>query len=270
MSDSNDRQVNFGTVAKDYALYRNDFPEIVLDQLKQRGLDFSNRSVADLGCGTGIVTRLLAERGARVVGVEPSKELLDEAYSIPVNGDSDFSIEYVNAAAEETGLVENSFDVVTAVRAWHWFDRQKVISEIKRILKAKGFLAVIDSAFIPGESQLAQDTIEMIKSYMPGGVLKPAGSKAETNERRNGFPANWFAEWEEAGFGLIDSWQTKYAVSFSHEEWRGRVRSLSWISSMNEEERKGLDGELAAYLSNHYPDQRVEVPHVCSVVLMKI
>ncbi|PYZ93028.1 hypothetical protein CR194_07460 [Salipaludibacillus keqinensis] len=69
-------KVNFGNVAKSYANYRNDLPVELLDSLKLRGIDFLNRRVADLGSGTGVLSRALHKAGAEVIGVEPSTELL--------------------------------------------------------------------------------------------------------------------------------------------------------------------------------------------------
>jgi ubiquinone/menaquinone biosynthesis C-methylase UbiE len=261
-----DNKPNFGSVARDYALWRNDFPKIVLDQLIEKGLKINRSKIVDLGCGTGIICRALVEKGAEVVGVEPSEELLGEA--IAIDNEQGLSIKYVKENAEETYLPSHTFDGVTVVRAWHWFERSKVLPEIKRILKAKGHLCIIDSAFVPSKSKVARDTLEIIRKYTPNGVLKPAGSKAETKERKNGFPACWFNEWEQAGFKLIDSWQLDYEVSFTHEGWRGRVRSLSWIAEFDFETRKHLDAELDYYLRENHPHEPIVIPHECSVVFL--
>ncbi|MBP3953086.1 class I SAM-dependent methyltransferase [Bacillus suaedae] len=87
-------KVNFGNVAKDYARYRNDLPIELLESLKLRGINFNNKKVADLGCGTGVLSRALHREGAVVVGVEPSKELIQEAKQI--DGNEGYMIDYVN------------------------------------------------------------------------------------------------------------------------------------------------------------------------------
>ncbi|MES9740342.1 class I SAM-dependent methyltransferase, partial [Peribacillus frigoritolerans] len=72
-------EVNFGNVAKNYVQYRNDLPVELLESLKLRGIDFNNKKVVDLGSGTGVLSRVLHNEGAAVVGVEPSAELIEQA-----------------------------------------------------------------------------------------------------------------------------------------------------------------------------------------------
>jgi ubiquinone/menaquinone biosynthesis C-methylase UbiE len=260
-------KINFGSVAKDYAQSRNILPLDLFEQLIAKGFNIRNSRIVDLGCGTGIICRALTNGGAVVIGVDPSNELIQEAKTL--DEQNNLSIKYVQATAENTNLPSHSFDAVTVVRAWHWFDRSKALEEIKRILKDTGYLIVMDTAFVPSKSEVASNTIEIFKKYTPDGVLKSAGSKADVKERRDGLPANWFNEWVQAGFSLINSWQIEYEVSFSHEGWHSFVRSLSWFSELDIEKRNQLDKDLHNYLMNYSIDP-ILMPHVCSVVILKL
>ena len=147
--------IDYGQVAKSYAKTREDIPVSLMDSLYVRGIFLDGRKVVDLGCGTGALTRKLAMRKANVIGVDPSKELLHHANAL--NMAKNYNIPYVQGTSEDTGLQDSQFDIVTVMRAWHWFDREKAIQEIKRILKAKGTLIVIDSGFLVGSSVVDED-----------------------------------------------------------------------------------------------------------------
>lgn len=259
-------QVNFGSVAKSYALYRNDIPRELIESLKIRGINFSKKNVVDLGAGTGALSRLLAQEGACVVGVEPSIELIEQAKVFDEkNG---INIKYINNYSESTGLEEGKFDIVTVMRAWHWFDRNKVLLEIKRALKEKGFLIIMDSGFT-SKNEVVVDTLDLIKSHMPNGELKSAGSKAEAKQIINSFPIDWFQEWKEQDFDLRETYKFEYTVSFTNEEWCGRVASLSWLSGFSEEKRSDILDELYKYLLKNYHDYYHQIEHGCYVTILK-
>ncbi len=88
-------------------------------------------SVADLGAGTGISSRMLAERGAAVFAVEPNAAMRSKAGSMR-------GVTWIDAGAEQTGLPDASVDIVTAFQAFHWFDRAATFAEIARIARPGG------------------------------------------------------------------------------------------------------------------------------------
>jgi SAM-dependent methyltransferase len=126
----------FSDRAGDYASGRPSYPAEVLDALFDGLGDPSDVLVADLGAGTGIASRLLAERGAEVLAVEPNRAMREAAEPHP-------RVEWIDASAEHTGLHEAGVDLVTAFQAFHWFDRRKALDEIVRILRPAGRAAVI-------------------------------------------------------------------------------------------------------------------------------
>lgn len=258
-------KINFGNVAKNYAKYRNDLPSELLDSLRLRGIVFHDKKVADLGSGSGVLCRVLQQEGAAVVGVEPSVELIEEAKAI--DGIEGYSIEYVNSFSEDTSLKEDAYDYVTVLRAWHWFNADKTLSEIKRILKKDGSLIVMDSGFL-SNSKIVKDTLELIKNHMPNGELKSPGSKAKTRQVINSFPVDWFQTWRDHQFDLQDTYKFHYNVTFSNEAWCGRVGSLSWLSGFSESKREKILAELLHYLEKEYKDVTHNVEHGCYVAIL--
>lgn len=258
-------EVNFGNVAHHYAKYRNDLPDELFASFKVRDITFQDKKVADLGSGTGILSRALFKEGATVTGIEPSKELIQKAEEIDIS--EEMTIKYVNTGAENASLDFNAYDYVTVLRAWHWFDRVKTLEVINQILKRNGKLIVMDSGFI-SQVSLIIDTLDMIKAYMPDGKLKAAGSKASSTQRINGFPVEWFKEWEDYGLDLNDTYKFNYMVSFSNEEWTGRVGSLSWLSQIQEADRRKLLEQLYNHLNKKFTDTQHDIEHACTVAIL--
>jgi ubiquinone/menaquinone biosynthesis C-methylase UbiE len=257
------KRTDFGQVANSYARSREDIPVALMESLQLRNIFFAGKRVADIGSGTGALTRKMAMRNADVVGIDPSQEL--RAQALAMNVAKNFQIPYLQGTAETTSLEDSKFDIVTVMRAWHWFDRPKAIAEMKRILKKKGTLIVIDSGFLPGTTVVAK-TFEVLSNYVEGG-LTPAGSKADSELRINGFPVEWFKEWQESGFDLRDFYKLNYTVEFSKLEWLDRIESVSWMADMDESVRKKALQELSSSISEQEP---FKILHECNVCLLRL
>jgi ubiquinone/menaquinone biosynthesis C-methylase UbiE len=258
-------RANFGVVAESYARSRNDIPHQLFESLLLRNINFEGKRVADIGCGTGALTRKIKIRNGNVIGVDPSPELLEKARLISEK--EYLPIEYQLGNAEYTGLDSNSYNIVTVLRAWHWFNREDAIKEVKRILKHKGTLLVMDSGFA-GESNVVVQTLSVLNKYIRGGI-KPAGSKAHSKQRINGFPVEWFEEWRQHELDVRDFYKLDYSVNFTNEEWVDRVESLSWMTELNEEDRQASKFELLEFLKNQFGNEAIHnVPHICTVCIL--
>ncbi len=126
----------FSHVVNDYARYRPDYPPAAIDAVVE-GMGYAGMlSVADVGAGTGIFSRQLADRGALVVAVEANEHMLaacpEHARILPQVG-----------TAEATGLCDSSVDLVTCAQAFHWFEPEAALREFHRILRGLGRLAVL-------------------------------------------------------------------------------------------------------------------------------
>lgn len=121
-----------------YDRYRPPPPQEVLEVLELVAGE-RVRSVVDLGCGTGLSTRVWADRGAEVVGVEPNERMLERARASARPG-----VSFVEAFAADTGLPAGSADLVTAWQAFHWMEPQPVLAEAARIVRAGGVFAACD------------------------------------------------------------------------------------------------------------------------------
>ncbi|MBE9180854.1 class I SAM-dependent methyltransferase [Oculatella sp. LEGE 06141] len=126
----------FSNRAVDYARYRPSYPAEAIDQLLD-GLEPPNQlTVADVGAGTGISSRLLAERGATVVAIEPNAAMRELATPHP-------QVQFRAATAEQTGLAERSVDLVICAQSFHWFEPTATLAEFHRILKPSGRIGLL-------------------------------------------------------------------------------------------------------------------------------
>ena len=126
----------FTNLAGIYNAGRPGYPPEVADAIFAGMIDPAQLVVADLGAGTGASARLLAERGARVIAVEPNKSMRAKAESVP-------NVSWIDAPAERTGLAAASVDIAVAFQAFHWFDQRAAFSEMLRILRPRGRAAVL-------------------------------------------------------------------------------------------------------------------------------
>ena len=139
-SSASDCQENplsyFSGRADDYENYRPVHPASAIDAILS-GLHSPNPLVAaDIGSGTGIGARLLADRGVRVMAIEPNDDMRMAAAPHK-------SVEFLAGTAEQIPLEARSVDIMSSFQAFHWFDFSKSLQEFSRILKPNGRLALV-------------------------------------------------------------------------------------------------------------------------------
>ena len=126
----------FSDRAADYAKYRPSYPDEAIAILLEGLGNPSQLVAADIGAGTGISSRLLAQRGVRVIAIEPNEAMREAASPHPL-------VEFRDRSAEVTNIPDASVDLVTCFQAFHWFNPEPTLVEFHRILKPTGRLAVV-------------------------------------------------------------------------------------------------------------------------------
>jgi SAM-dependent methyltransferase len=135
---SSDPTQRFTGLAEVYNRSRPEYPPEALDYILDRCRLGSQSVAVDVGSGTGIITRLLANRGITVIGIEPNDEMRQRAMATESP-----SINYRPGLAEDLGLPEAIADLVVAAQAFHWFDVERSLREFARVLKPHGWVALI-------------------------------------------------------------------------------------------------------------------------------
>ncbi|MDB5056038.1 MAG: methyltransferase [Bacilli bacterium] len=135
-----DSKKRFSNRVENYIKYRPSYPKEAINFLYVN-LGFNEKSIiADIGSGTGIFTKLLLERGSKVVAIEPNKEMRNAA-EVQLNEHHNFVS--INGTAEDTQLEVQSVDYIVSAQSFHWFDRRLAKIEFSRILRPSGKVILI-------------------------------------------------------------------------------------------------------------------------------
>jgi SAM-dependent methyltransferase len=205
----------FARRADSYERARPGYPDAAVEWLARRlGLG-AGKTVVDLAAGTGKLTRLLARTGARVVAVEPVAEM--RALIGP-------PAEVVEGTAEAIPLEDAAADAVTVAQAFHWFDFEPALAEIRRVLAPGGHLAIV------WNTRSGDDPVNLAIE----GIVEP---------HRAGTPSHRGQPWREALersrlFGPIEERDFDNPQQLDAEALAERVASVSFIASLADDERE--------------------------------
>lgn len=247
--------IDFGKTAADYKKYRQGFPIEFFERLKKSNIGLRNQKILDLGTGTGTVARGFALAGCDVTAVDPSENLIEQAKSIDI--EYGVQIKYVVGTAENTHQTDKQFDIVTAGQSWHWFDSQKAISEIMRVLKPQGKLVIAHYDWIPFKNSISAISEKLILKYNPHWTLFGG----------NGFYPQWVTQLVEAGFDDIETFSFDVMAEYTHEAWRGRIRASAGVAaSLSSDEVKKFDVEHDRELKKYFPEDPLKILHRCFVI----
>lgn len=129
----------FSKQAKLYAKYRPDYPKELYDFIFDH---LSEKQVAwDCATGSGQIAGFLANHFNQVFANDISEEQLSFAPQKP-------HITYLNTSAENSGLPDNTFDLITIGQAIHWLNFDKFYDEVRRTARKNALLAVIGYGMI--------------------------------------------------------------------------------------------------------------------------
>ena len=250
--------VNFGLTADDYATHRAGFPASFFERVAAYGVGLPSQTIVDLGTGTGTVARGFAQKGCKVVGIDPSVSLMEQAQQLDqVAG---VEVEYRLASAEESGLPAQSVDVVTAGQCWHWFDRPRAAREVARIPRPDGLVVIAHFDWLPLKGNVVEATEQLILKHNPQWHLG-GGSGL--------YPA-WLRDLGEAGFRQIESFSYDEPAIYTPIGWRGRIRASAGVgASLPPAQVAVFDQELATILQEKFPGEELAIPHRVFAVIAR-
>jgi len=124
---------HFSTQATDYARYRPTYPATLYEYLAS--LTPEHDRTWDAGTGNGQAAIGLARHYRSIIATDPSEQQI--ALATPHE-----RVTYRAARAEDSGLEDQSIDLITAAQAVHWFDLDRFYAEVQRVLAPQGVIAV--------------------------------------------------------------------------------------------------------------------------------
>jgi SAM-dependent methyltransferase len=172
-------------------------------------------TVVDLGAGTGKFGRLIT--GARVVAVEPIATMRSELRTrLP-------SARVVAGMAESIPLVDRSADAVVSAQAFHWFDGERALPEIHRILRPEGRLCLLWNVRDESVDWVAKLT-EIIDPYRGDAPRYRTGAWRRAFERTQ-------------LFGALHRQLAFHMHLTSADAVVDRIASISFIAALDHERR---------------------------------
>ena len=156
-------ELKFDGKGKIYSMFRPSYPKMFIEYLHS-GIGINKSSIiADIGSGTGILSKQLLDVGVKIYAVEPNTDMRNVA-EFDLSGCKNFIS--VNATAENTTLDDNSVDFITVAQAFHWFDKTNFKEESKRILKPNGKVILVwNTRVLTNES--VEDYEKIMRKHCP-------------------------------------------------------------------------------------------------------
>lgn len=229
----------FGAGADAYERGRADYsPEAVGRLIRELAITSTSR-VLDLAAGTGKLSRMLVATGATVVAVEPVEAMREQLRRV-VPG-----IEILEGTAEAIPLPDRSVDAVTVGQAFHWFDGDRALAEIHRVLRPGGGLGLIWQAHDHVRSWI--ERLDEIIDRADVGI-----PRFETLAWQAAFARTTrFGPLESAAYGTIQR--------ASRETLIDRVASISYVAALPDGRRAAVLDEVRELLAGDPQTAGVEV-----------
>lgn len=251
------RPFDWGKASKDYAKYRDIYPEEFYKCILDLGLCKDGQRVLDIGTGTGVLPRNMYKYGAKWTGTDISENQIEQAKQLAAEQGMD--IDFYACPAEEVDYPDGTFDVITVCQCI-WYLNAKVFPQnFSKMLKPGGKLLILYMGWLPYEDEIAGKSEEIILKYNPawtgcGDKVQPVFVPEELNSY----------------FDLVKREEFRVDVPFTREGWHGRMRACRGVgASMDENNLPLWDKEHMEMLQNNAPE-RFNVKHYISYAELQV
>jgi SAM-dependent methyltransferase len=228
-----DRARLFGEEAERYDQTRPGYPGALIDEIV--GASPQRLSVLDVGCGTGIASRLMAARGAHVLGVELNAPMAAVAERSGIRADV--------ASFESWDPAGRVFDRVTSAQAWHWIDSVTGPAKAASVLRRHGRLCVFWSVGHHPD----QLGIDLENVYRRAPLRAPLRFGYGANKRTD--PEDDYSPITDAisrggEFGPPEVKRFPWSRTYSTEHWGSQLRTHSDHAALPAHERASLYADI--------------------------
>ena len=234
-----------------YERCRPSYPLAVLSFLSDAGLT-PGYVIADVGSGTGLLSRLFLENGNRVYGVEPNRAMREAAEA--ALGSSGRFVS-VDGRAEATGLAAGSVDLVAAGQAFHWFEVEPTKAEFRRVLKPGGWIALIWNSRRTVGTRFLTAYEAFLREWCP--------EYAEVS-RHYADPESLAVMWDPDGY---EKRVFENAQEFDLEGLEGRLLSSSYAPAPGHARHEAMMAALRVLFADHEVEGRIRFEYDTEVYL---
>jgi SAM-dependent methyltransferase len=208
----------FGQQAEAYDRFRPTYPDAVIDELL--GPEPTGLNVLDVGCGTGIASRQMAQRGAKVLGVELAPRMAEIARG--------HGVDVEIAAFEGWDAAGRTFDRVTSAQAWHWLDLPIATAKAASVLRPGGRLGLIWNTGFQSDD-LADALEEVYAMVVPRGSHRLFRGYAvdRSSDAKTGLGSEIDAISAAPDFGAPTEKWFPWTRAYQRDEWLHQLVSRS-------------------------------------------
>ena len=188
MIDAHKNADRFKGFAELYDNTRPTCPPYVVEVLT-RYLGHCPQTVVDMGCGTGLSTLVWKDAADKIIGIEPSEDMITQAIK---NAGNTHNIAFIRAFSDKAGLDSGIADIVTCSQSFHWMEPESTLREVARLLKPNGVFAAYDcdwppvcDAALDSAYQDLDDYFDKVETDISDFIKYPKGQHLE-NIRKSG------------------------------------------------------------------------------------
>lgn len=221
---------------------RPTYPQECIDYLINKFNLNPDSVIADIGAGTGILTKPFLDFGCSVYAVEPNDDMfleLNKQLSRYPN------VEYLKNSAEKTDIPSYSCDAVVVGTAFHWFDKDRFHTECKRILKNNKNVAILRIA----NNTEADKQIDKIQGH----------SEQDLNEAKQFF-----------GVGFVEHISFEYVQSFDEERHINNLLSSATAPLPNDTSFDAYVIRCKNVFAKYFVNGPAELPFVVNCYIGKL
>lgn len=223
----------FGSAAEEYERGRPDYPAAAVGLLAEKLRIGPDTVVLDLGAGTGKWTRMLAPLGAQLIAIEPVDAMREKF------GLLNPKVLIAPGSAEFITLPTRTVDVVTCAQAFHWFQGERALREIHRVLTPGGGLALVWNARDESADWVARLT-ELMDRHAGDAP------RYRTGEWKRAFEGTEL-------FSPLEHRSFRHSQACTSQTVVDRVASVSYVAALETAERRKTLDEVRGLLERH-PD----------------
>ena len=256
-SIDNGKAFDWGRTSKDYAKFRDIYPDEFYQKIVERNLCVNGQKVLDLGTGTGVLPRNMYKYGAEWTGADISENQIAEA--VRLSKDNNMNIKYIVSPTESITFPNESFDVITACQCFWYFDHKIVAPKLYNMLRKDGRLLILYMAWLPFEDKIAGESENLVLKY------NPDWSGARETMKPIDIPICMYDYFE-----MISHEEYRINIPFTKENWHGRMKACRGVgASLGNKELAKWECEHLELLDKIAPDV-FEILHYCALVELKV
>jgi SAM-dependent methyltransferase len=241
MTFTNAKQ-RFSNRVEDYVRYRPSYPPGVIAFLYEKCGLHVKHVIADIGSGSGLLSKLFLDNGNPVYGVEPNPAMYAAGEEF-LHGYPNFA--GIIGSAEATTLAEHSVDFVVAGQSFHWFDPIASRAEFSRILKPGGWVVVVWNERMLDSTPFLRD-YEALLHRFGTDYARVSDSYPRQVQMRSFFASENFLSHDLPNF-----------QEFDFEGLSGRLRSSSYAPAADQPDFSPMMNELKHIFTAYQRDGKV-------------